>query len=49
MNCKILNEEREKVPEYEEIYNGSTNMKLRIAKHFLENIKIREKLEKMKQ
>ena len=48
INCKILNEDKDKVPEYEEIFYGNTHMKLKIAKHFLENIKTREKLEKIK-
>ena len=49
INCKILNENNENignVPEYEEIYNGNTKMKLKIAKLFLENIKNRENLKK---
>ena len=48
INCKILNEDKDKVSEYEEIFYGNTHMKLKIAKHFLENIKTREKWEKIK-
>ena len=44
INCKILNEKLENVPEYEEIYDGNVKIKVEIAKRFLENIRKREKL-----
>ena len=47
MICKILNENKENIPEYEGIYYGNVEMKVKIAKHFLERIKTREKLKNM--
>ena len=49
MKCKILNENKENIPDYEDIYNGNVEMKVKIAKHFLENIKTREKMNNMNQ
>ena len=45
--CKEINKKNEnyiKLPEYEEIYNGNVNSQIMIAKRFMENVKIREKL-----
>ena len=45
--CKEINNKNEnyiKLPEYEEIYNGNVNSQIMIAKRFMENVKIREKL-----
>ena len=44
VNCKILNEEVKKVPDYEEIFDGNVKMKVEIAKIFLKNLRKREKL-----
>ena len=48
--CKILNEEREKnFPEYEEIFTGNVRLKRQIAKRFLKNKILRQKLENRKE
>ena len=44
LQCKILNEKHENVPEYEEIFDGNVKLKVEIAKRFLRNIRRREKL-----
>ena len=52
MECKEIekmkNKDRES-PQYEKLFDGSEKEKLEIAKHFIENMKMRESLLKNKE
>ena len=48
LQCEILNEKYDEIPEYEETFNGNVKMKLAMARKFIENLKLRDKIKKSK-
>ena len=44
INCRSLNVNNEEIPNYEDILDGNVNKKVALARKFLKNIKLREKL-----
>ena len=44
INCKSLNMINEEIPNYEDIFSGNVKKKIEIARKFIQNIKLREKL-----
>ena len=43
-NCKSLNKINEEVPNYEDVFDRNVIKKIAIARKFIQNIKLREKL-----